>query len=143
MEAFYGWKVGSLALPADAGHNLSDVAGLALAWGGGLAGRLRPNARHTYGWKRASILAAFASALLLLVAMGSLEWEAVGRLSHPSPAAGGTIMIVAAVGIVINSGTAPAFHEGRRAWMRMRVGLMDKQYRILGLVRTCVLAVDT
>jgi Co/Zn/Cd efflux system component len=81
IEAFYGWRVNSLALLADAGHNLSDVAGLVLAWGGALAVKLRPNARHTYGWKRATILAAFANALLLLVAMGGLAWEAVGRLT--------------------------------------------------------------
>jgi cobalt-zinc-cadmium efflux system protein len=55
IEAFYGWQADSLALLADAGHNLSDVAGLVLAWGGALAGRLRPDARHTYGWKRAGI----------------------------------------------------------------------------------------
>ncbi|MGB4359532.1 MAG: cation transporter, partial [Rhodoferax sp.] len=55
IEAFYGWRINSLALLADAGHNLSDVAGLVLAWGGALAGKLRPNARHTYGWQRASI----------------------------------------------------------------------------------------
>jgi cobalt-zinc-cadmium efflux system protein len=83
IEAWYGWKIGSLALLADAGHNLSDVIGLVLAWGGALAGRLRPDARHTYGWKRASILAAFANALLLLVAMGSLAWEAAHRLQTP------------------------------------------------------------
>ena len=64
IESFYGWKINSLALLADAGHNLSDVAGLVLAWGGALAGKLRPNARHTYGWKRASILAAFFNAML-------------------------------------------------------------------------------
>ncbi|MEO8119257.1 MAG: cation diffusion facilitator family transporter, partial [Rhodoferax sp.] len=63
IEAFYGWKINSLALLADAGHNLSDVAGLVLAWGGALAGKLKPNARHTYGWKRGTILAAFANAL--------------------------------------------------------------------------------
>ncbi|MBP9686042.1 MAG: cation transporter, partial [Rhodoferax sp.] len=80
IEAFYGWRVNSLALLADAGHNLSDVAGLVLAWGGALAVKLRPNARHTYGWKRATIVAALANALLLLVAMGGLAWEAVGRL---------------------------------------------------------------
>jgi cobalt-zinc-cadmium efflux system protein len=89
VEAFYGWKVDSLALLADAGHNLSDVIGLVLAWGGALAGRLRPDARHTYGWKRASILAAFINALLLLVAMGSLAWEAVSRLQSPQPIARG------------------------------------------------------
>ena len=110
----------SLALLADAGHNLSDVAGLGLAWGGALAGKLHPNPRHTYGWKRASILAAFANALLLLVAMGSLAWEAVGRLSHPSPAAGGTIMAVAAVGIVINTVTALLFMKGREHDLNIR-----------------------
>jgi cobalt-zinc-cadmium efflux system protein len=115
IEAFYGWKVNSLALLADAGHNLSDVAGLVLAWGGALAGRLRPNARHTYGWKRASILAAFFNALLLLVAMGALVWEAIGRLLAPEPllgAEGITIMVVAGIGIVINTATALLFMHG-------------------------------
>jgi cobalt-zinc-cadmium efflux system protein len=98
VEAFYGWKVDSLALLADAGHNLSDVIGLVLAWGGALAGRLRPDARHTYGWKRASILAAFLNALLLLVAMGSLGWEALQRLRSPLPAAGVTLKVVAGLG---------------------------------------------
>ena len=113
IEAFYGWKVNSLALLADAGHNLGDVAGLVLAWGGALAGRLRPGARYTYGWKRASILAAFANALLLLVAMGSLAWEAVGRLQAPEPTQGFTVMVVAAVGIFVNLGTALLFMSGR------------------------------
>jgi cobalt-zinc-cadmium efflux system protein len=115
VEAFYGWKVGSLALLADAGHNLSDVAGLLLAWGGALAGRLEPSPRHTYGWKRGSILAAFANALLLLVAMGSLAWEAIGRLGSPAPAQGASIMAVAAVGIVVNTATALLFlHDSHR-----------------------------
>ena len=95
VEAFYGWRVDSLALLADAGHNLSDVAGLVLAWGGAFAGRLRPDARHTYGWQRASILAAFANAVLLLVAMGALAWEAAHRLAAPQPMQGATIMAVA------------------------------------------------
>ena len=89
VEGYYGWKINSLALLADAGHNLSDVAGLVLAWGGALAGKLQPDARHTYGFKRASILAAFLNALLLLVAMGSLGWEAVGRLQSPEPTQAG------------------------------------------------------
>jgi cobalt-zinc-cadmium efflux system protein len=113
IEAFYGWKVNSLALLADAGHNLGDVAGLILAWGGALAGKLRPDARYTYGWKRASILAAFANAVLLLVAMGSLAWEAVGRLSAPEPTQGLTVMVVAAIGIAVNLGTALLFMRGR------------------------------
>lgn len=112
IEAWFGWKVDSLALLADAGHNLSDVAGLVLAWGGALAGRLRPDARHTYGWQRASILAAFLNALLLLVAMGALAWEAAHRLSSPEPMQGLTIMAVAGVGILINTATAMMFLRG-------------------------------
>ena len=112
IEAFYGWKVNSLALLADAGHNLGDVAGLVMAWGGALAGKLRPDTRYTYGWKRASIFAAFVNAVLLLVAMGSLAWEAIGRLSAPEPIQGYTVMIVAAIGIVVNLGTALLFMRG-------------------------------
>jgi cobalt-zinc-cadmium efflux system protein len=120
IEAFYGWKINSLALLADAGHNLSDVIGLVLAWGGALAGRLRPDARHTYGWKRASILAAFINALLLLVAMGSLAWEAVHRLQSPQPVEGVTIMVVAAIGIVVNTATALLFMRGRKSDLNIR-----------------------
>ena len=120
VEAFYGWQVNSLALLADAGHNLSDVAGLVLAWGGALAGKLRADARHTYGWKRASILAAFANALLLLVAMGSLAWEALGRFGAPQETHGATIMAVAGVGIVINGATALLFMRGGKDDLNIR-----------------------
>ncbi len=120
IEAFYGWKVNSLALLADAGHNLSDVIGLVLAWGGALAGRLQPDARHTYGWKRASILAAFVNALLLLVAMGSLAWEALHRLHSPQPIQGVTIMVVAGIGIVVNTATALLFMRGRESDLNVR-----------------------
>jgi len=113
VEAFYGWRADSLALLADAGHNLGDVAGLVLAWAGAFAGRLAPGPRHTYGWKRASILAAFANALLLLVAIGSLAWAAIGRIAAPPPIQAGTVMAVAAVGIVVNLATAMLFMRGR------------------------------
>ena len=115
IEAFYGWRINSLALLADAGHNLSDVAGLVLAWAGALAVKVQPNARHTYGWKRATILAAFANALLLLLAMGGLAWEAIGRLMSNDVSLqeqGVTIMAVAGVGIVINTATALLFMRG-------------------------------
>ena len=112
IEAFYGWKIDSLALLADAGHNLSDVAGLVLAWGAAWAGRLRPDRRHSYGWKRAGILAAFTNAVLLLVAMGSLAWEAVHRLQSPLPLQGLTVMLVAGIGIVVNGFTAWLFMRG-------------------------------
>jgi len=120
IEGFYGWQINSLALLADAGHNLSDVAGLLLAWGGALAGKLRPDARHTYGFKRASVLAAFVNAVLLLVAMGSLGWEALGRLQSPEPTQGWTIMAVAGVGIVVNTATALMFMRGRDSDMNIR-----------------------
>ena len=120
VEAWYGWKVNSLALLADAGHNLSDVAGLVLAWGGALAGRLRPTARHTYGWQRASILAAFFNALLLLVAMGSLAWEALGRLGRPEATQGWTIIAVAGIGIAVNTATALLFMRGRKGDLNIR-----------------------
>jgi cobalt-zinc-cadmium efflux system protein len=120
IEAFYGWKINSLALLADAGHNLSDVIGLVLAWGGALAGKLRPDARHTYGWKRASILAAFLNALLLLVAMGSLAWEAVHRLQSPQAVEGVTIMVVASIGIAVNTATALLFLRGRDSDLNIR-----------------------
>jgi len=120
IEAFYGWRVNSLALLADAGHNLSDVIGLVLAWGGALALKLRPNARHTYGWQRGTILAAFANALLLLVAMGSLIWEAVGRIGAPQPMHSVTIMAVAGVGVVINTATALLFMRGSKTDLNIR-----------------------
>ena len=120
VEAFFGWKSNSLALLADAGHNLSDVAGLLLAWVAAIAGRLRPDQRHTYGWQRASILAAFANAILLLVAMGALAWEAVGRLQSAAATQGLTIIAVAAVGVLINGITAALFMSGSKNDLNIR-----------------------
>lgn len=125
VEAFYGWRVDSLALLADAGHNLSDVAGLVLAWAGAWAIKLRPNPRHTYGWQRATILAAFANALLLLTVMGGLAWEALGRLFTPSavvnlPTQSETVMWVAGVGIAINAITALMFMQKGKSDLNVR-----------------------
>ncbi|MBP9708798.1 MAG: cation transporter [Oligoflexales bacterium] len=111
LEVYYGWRSNSLALLADAGHNFSDVAGLALAWVATIIGRIRPNARHTYGWKRATVLSSFANAIILLVAMGALGWEAIGRLREPVTIEGMTIVVVAAIGMVINSLTAILLHS--------------------------------
>ncbi|MGZ5215012.1 MAG: cation diffusion facilitator family transporter [Caldimonas sp.] len=120
IEAVAGWRVDSLALLADAGHNLGDVLGLVLAWAGAFAGRLAPDDRHTWGWKRASIFAAFANALLLLVAIGSLVWAAVLRLRAPEAIEPGTVMVVAAIGIVVNLGTALLFMRGRHDDLNIR-----------------------
>ena len=120
IEGTYGWKIDSLALLADAGHNLSDVAGLLLAWTASMARRLRPDHRHTYGWQRASILAAFANAILLLVAMGALALEAVQRLQTPGSTEGMTIIAVAAVGVLVNGTTAALFMSGSKDDLNIR-----------------------
>lgn len=120
VESFYGWQADSLALLSDAGHNLSDVLGLLMAWGGFYLARLRPNQKHTYGWGRATILAALFNALILLVAVGGIVWEAISRFSHPVPIQGGIVMLVAAVGVVINGVTAWLFMSGNKADLNLR-----------------------
>ena len=124
IESFYGFKINSLALLADAGHNFSDVVGLVLGLIGVLAGKTRPNDKRTYGWKRATILAAFANALLLLVAMGSLISEAISRLNSPIETDGITIMAVAGVGIIINGATAILFMHGRKSDLNIRAAFL-------------------
>ena len=114
VEAFYGWQADSLALLSDAGHNLSDVLGLLIAWGGFYLARLRPNPKHTYGWGRATIMAALFNALILLIAVGGIAWEAIARFNHPVPIQGSTVMLVAAIGVVINGITAWLFMSGNK-----------------------------
>ena len=114
IEAFYGWQSGSLALLADAGHNLSDVAGLILAWIGVAAGKLKPNNRHTFGWKKMSIFASFINAIILFFAMGALAWEAISRFNEPTAVHATTVIWVAGVGVVINTLTAWLFIKGSK-----------------------------
>lgn len=113
VEAAFGIVAGSLALLADAGHNLSDVLGLALAWGAAWLSRRTPTARRTYGFRRSSILAALTNAMLLLVAVGAIAWEALRRLHSPEPVDTGIVLWVAALGVAINLGTAFLFMRGR------------------------------
>jgi cobalt-zinc-cadmium efflux system protein len=120
VEAFYGWRADSLALLSDAGHNLSDVLGLLMAWGGFYLARLRPDRKHTYGWGRATILAALFNALILLIATGGIVWEAISRFSHPVAIQGNTVMLVAGVGVVINGITAWLFMSGNRDDLNLR-----------------------
>jgi len=120
VEAIYGWRAGSLALLAEAGHNLSDVGGLVLAWGGMAASRLRADDRHTYGWRRASIVASLANAMFLLLGMGALAWSAIQRLLTPTPVEARTVMIVAAIAIGVNAGTAAMFASGRKGDLNIR-----------------------
>jgi cobalt-zinc-cadmium efflux system protein len=113
IEAVFGFRANSMALLSDAGHNFSDVLGLMVAWAGGVLARRGSSPRFTYGFKKASILAALANALMLFVAVGAIGAEAIRRLVHPSPAQGGTIMIVAAVGVAVNGLTAMLFARGQ------------------------------
>jgi cobalt-zinc-cadmium efflux system protein len=120
VEAVFGGLSHSLALLADAGHNLSDVLGLLLAWGASVLVRRVPTPRRTYGLRRSSILAALLNAVILLVAVGGIAWEAILRLRHPEPVAGGTVMLVAAAGIVVNGLTAWLFMAGQKGDLNVR-----------------------
>jgi cobalt-zinc-cadmium efflux system protein len=112
IEAGYGFWADSMALLSDAGHNLSDVLGLAIAWGAALLAKRGATERFTYGLRSSSILAALFNALLLLVAIGGIVWESIHRLIEPTPVAAGTMMVVAAIGILVNGFTAFLFMSG-------------------------------
>jgi cobalt-zinc-cadmium efflux system protein len=120
VEGICGVRSGSLSLLADAGHNLSDVLGLLLAWGAMFLSQRRPSGRRTYGLRRTSIMAALANGLLLLVAVGAIAWEAIGRLLRPEPVAPATVMVVAALGVVVNTLTAMLFMSGRKHDLNVR-----------------------
>jgi cobalt-zinc-cadmium efflux system protein len=119
-EAGYGLAAGSLALLADAGHNLGDVLGLGLSWGAAVLGRRGPSDRFTYGLRSSSILAALANALILLVVTGGIAWEAIWRLGHPVAVTGGIVAWVAGAGIVVNGVTALLFARGRGSDLNLR-----------------------
>lgn len=120
VEATFGFLSGSMALVADAGHNLSDVLGLLLAWGAATAARRPASGRYTYGFKSSTILAAMANAGLLLVAIGAILFETLNRFAEPPPVQGRTMVIVAGIGIVINAATAILFMRGRKNDLNIR-----------------------
>lgn len=120
VQIVFGLIAGSVALLSDALHNLGDVLGLVLAWGAAGMGRWLPTARHTYGWGRSSILAALTNAVVLLLGSGAIALEAVQRFGDTAPVAGGMVMWVAALGIVINGGTAMLFMKGREGDLNVR-----------------------
>jgi cobalt-zinc-cadmium efflux system protein len=120
LEFTFGFLSNSLALIADAGHNLSDVLGLLLAWGASVLARRLPSNKRTYGLRRASILAALGNAALLFVAVGGIAWEAIRRFANPAPVESGVVMAVAAVGIVINTITALMLMRGSHEDLNLR-----------------------
>ena len=120
-EAGYGIVSHSLALLADAGHNLGDVLALAAAWGAAILARWRPGGRYTYGLRGSTILVAIGNAILLLVVTGGIAWEAIRRLVEgPEPVFGLTVAVVAAAGVVINGSTALLFMSGRKGDLNIR-----------------------
>lgn len=119
-EVVYGLSANSLALLSDAGHNLSDVFGLLIAWGAIHLSRSLPTKRRTYGLRRSSILAALVNAVVLLVVVGGISWEATKRFEHPEAVLADTVIWVAAVGIVINTISALLFMTGRKSDLNIK-----------------------
>jgi cobalt-zinc-cadmium efflux system protein len=113
IETVYGFIANSMSLLADAGHNLSDVLGLVVAWAAAVMAKRAPSPRFTYGLKKAPILAALANSLFLLIAVGAIGAEAIRRLIHPSSTEGEVVIVVAAIGILVNGATALLFSRGR------------------------------
>jgi cobalt-zinc-cadmium efflux system protein len=120
IEAGYGLYADSLALIADAGHNLSDVLGLGLAWGAMLLATKASTDRRTYGYRKVTIMASLVSAIVLLVALGGIAWEALGRFFQPQPVAGTVVIVVAAIGVVIYTVTAMLFYSGQKHDLNIR-----------------------
>jgi len=113
VEFVFGLRINSMALIADAGHNLSDVLGLLLAWGASYLARTSTTHRRTYGLRKSTILAAFFNAIILLIAVGAISIEAIRKIIEPQPIGGITMMIVAGIGVVINTLTALLFLKGK------------------------------
>ncbi len=120
VEFFYGWLANSTALMADAGHNLSDVLGLLLAWSAIRLSKVSASERYTFGLRSSSILAALGNAMLLLLVSGAIAWEALLRWFSPEPAVGLTVMAVAGVGLVVNGFSAWLFTQGREHDLNIR-----------------------
>jgi cobalt-zinc-cadmium efflux system protein len=123
-EVVFGLWAHSLALVADAGHNLSDVLSLLMAWGASWLSQSRPTTRYTYGLRSTSILASLANAIILLIAIGAIAWEAIRRFSQPQEIAGGTVMLVAALGVVVNTVTALLFLRGRHHDLNIKAAFL-------------------
>lgn len=114
IEAIYGYLANSVALIADAGHNFSDVISLLLAWGAAYLATKSASARRTYGFRRVTIIASMISAVLLFIALGGIAYESIGRLQNPAPVSEVTVIVVASIGVVINTVTALLFVSGQK-----------------------------
>ncbi|MEO6420669.1 MAG: cation diffusion facilitator family transporter [Polyangiaceae bacterium] len=124
VESVYGVLSHSMALVADAGHNLGDVAGLALAWGAASLSKQGPSVRRTYGLRKTTIVASLANSALLLLVTGGIIWESIQRLARPAIVAGPTVIVVALVGVVINAFSALLFLSGRKEDLNVRAAFL-------------------
>ncbi len=124
IEVSYGIVADSLALIADAGHNLSDVMSLMLAWGANYLATKYPTQKRTYGLRKVTIMASLISAVLLFVALGGIAWESIERLSSPQPVEGVIIIVVAAIGVVIDTATALLFVKGQKHNLNIRAAYL-------------------
>lgn len=120
IEASYGILSGSMALLADAGHNLSDVVSLLLAWGASVLAKKAATDKRTYGFRKATVMAALISSVMLLIALGGIAWESINRMLNPLPVQGMTVIIVASIGVVINTITALLFFKGQKQDLNIR-----------------------
>ncbi len=139
VETIAGIVIGSTALLADAGHNLSDVLGLSLAWGATVLAKSPTTNNRTYGFRKSTILAPLLNALILLIAVGAIAVEAVQRIIHPEPVVGGTMMIVAGIGVTVNGMTALFFVKGRKKDLNIKgafVHMAADAFVSLGVVAT-------
>lgn len=124
IEASYGVYADSLALIADAGHNLSDVVSLLLAWGASRLAKKAATDKRTYGFRKATVIASLASAILLLVALGGIAWESVGRFFNPQSVEGLTVIFVASIGVIVNTLTAWLFFKGQKHDLNIRAAFL-------------------
>jgi cobalt-zinc-cadmium efflux system protein len=124
VQVVAGLMSHSLALLADAAHNLTDVLGLLLAWGADTLSRRKPTERRTYGYRGTTILAALVNAVVLFVAVGAVAWEAIRRFGQPNPVDGVTVMWVAALGVVVNTATALPFLKGAKNDLNLRAAFL-------------------
>ena len=146
LEVIYGRLSNSLALIADAGHNLSDVLGLGLAWGAMVLAKKSPTTQRTYGFRRSSILAALINAAVLLIGVGAIAWEAIIRLGNPNVVEERTVIWVAGLGILINGGTALLFMSGSKGDLNIRGAFMhlaSDAVVALGVVLVAILILYT
>src|SRR5690554_1059521 len=120
VEASYGVLAGSMALLADAGHNVSDVASLLLAWGASVLAKKAATEKRTYGLRKATVMASLISAVLLLIALGGIAWESIGRVFNPQPVEAMTVILVAGAGVVVNTATALLFFKGQKQDLNIR-----------------------